>query len=425
MKYIILLAIIPLKTLAQITGGIKFESNLSWTQIKDKAKKENKYIFLDAFTTWCIPCRYMSKEIFPQSKVGDFFNKNFLNVAVQCNKTKFDNDTIKKWYKDAATLQKDYTIDVYPTYLFFNSDGSLIHFIKGGSKTGEDFLKKARRALLPGTQYVNLKRQYKSGKTDSLFLLTLISTAQQSGDNTAIPVYINKYLSTQKDLITAQNLKFIYEGTTKSTDIGFKVLRNQPGSVDTIMGKGKSVELIKQIAFDEVVLPLVRKNGKKTNYGGGMVIYSGDVIPNVNWVTVKEKLVVNFADLADDIIISSKPTYFQWENDWANFTKSVSEYLTANENMIDTRKLINYAQAIYFDCDNLKYVEIAKNWVAKVIEINKKENTYLEIYCHLLYKAGYKEAAIKLMDELLSSTEPPKNDLTEELNKMKRGERIW
>jgi thiol:disulfide interchange protein len=54
--------------------GIKFESHLSWNEILAKAKTENKYIFIDCYTTWCGPCKYMSKNIFTQKEVGDYFN---------------------------------------------------------------------------------------------------------------------------------------------------------------------------------------------------------------------------------------------------------------------------------------------------------------------------------------------------------------
>jgi thiol:disulfide interchange protein len=43
--------------------GINFENNLSWEQVKEKAKAENKYIFVDCYATWCGPCKAMDKEV--------------------------------------------------------------------------------------------------------------------------------------------------------------------------------------------------------------------------------------------------------------------------------------------------------------------------------------------------------------------------
>lgn len=94
-------------------GGIDFVKGLSWAQIKKKAKTENRYIFVDVFTTWCVPCIKMDKEVFSQKKVGDFFNKNFINVKVQADKGKNDSDPVKRWYSDAAYIAATYNIDSY------------------------------------------------------------------------------------------------------------------------------------------------------------------------------------------------------------------------------------------------------------------------------------------------------------------------
>ena len=114
MKTISLIAgLLFLNTLAhaQEQRGIEFTKGLTWAQVKEKAKKENKYIFLDGYTTWCGPCKQMAREVFPQAALGEFFNKNFLNVAVQFDVTKKDGQEVKNWYNDAAALAKNYKID--------------------------------------------------------------------------------------------------------------------------------------------------------------------------------------------------------------------------------------------------------------------------------------------------------------------------
>src|SRR6266540_4082157 len=60
---------------AQHYNGIKWVTGLTWQQVKQKAKAENKYIFLDIFTTWCGPCKMMEKNVYSNDTVGDFFNQ--------------------------------------------------------------------------------------------------------------------------------------------------------------------------------------------------------------------------------------------------------------------------------------------------------------------------------------------------------------
>ncbi|MEO8117131.1 MAG: thioredoxin family protein, partial [Bacteroidota bacterium] len=135
--------------------GIQFSEGMTWSQVKAKAKAENKYIFMDCFTTWCGPCKYMSANVFPMKSVGDVINKNFVAVAVQLDTTDKDNDFVKSWYQDGHDIAKDYKIRAYPTYLYFSPDGKLVHRAVGSS-TDDVFITKAENALDPAKQYYTL-----------------------------------------------------------------------------------------------------------------------------------------------------------------------------------------------------------------------------------------------------------------------------
>ena len=67
--------------------GIQFEIG-SWKEVLQKAKQENKLIFVDLYTTWCGPCKKMAAETFPQQAVGDYFNKNFVNYKIDAEKAR-------------------------------------------------------------------------------------------------------------------------------------------------------------------------------------------------------------------------------------------------------------------------------------------------------------------------------------------------
>ena len=59
----------------------------SYNEAFAKARKENKYFFIDCFTTWCGPCKMMAANTFTDDSVGRFFNLfyyiyNFLNIVV-------------------------------------------------------------------------------------------------------------------------------------------------------------------------------------------------------------------------------------------------------------------------------------------------------------------------------------------------------
>ncbi|PWS33343.1 thioredoxin family protein [Pedobacter paludis] len=106
--------------------GIIFDNKLSWEALKSKAKAENKYIFLDCFATWCGPCKAMDADVFPRKVVGDALNRGFINVKIQFDQTSADNSYVKSWANDARTIEQQYQITGFPTYLFFSPDGELV-----------------------------------------------------------------------------------------------------------------------------------------------------------------------------------------------------------------------------------------------------------------------------------------------------------
>ena len=141
---------------------------------------------------------------------------------------------------------------------------------------------------------VNLKKQYTAGDRSPEFLLTFIQVLGRSWDKQAQEV-INVYLGTQANLLTKENLLLIHQGTRKSTDPGFKVIYRNSKEFDAVNGPGISRSMIADIAFDELVLPMVRANGAKVE-NGGMYYYTGDINKNVDWAGVKAKLDASYPD---------------------------------------------------------------------------------------------------------------------------------
>ena len=53
---------------------------LTLAKALEKAKAENKLVFVDCYTSWCGPCKYMLNNVFVLPEVGAFFNEHFVNV---------------------------------------------------------------------------------------------------------------------------------------------------------------------------------------------------------------------------------------------------------------------------------------------------------------------------------------------------------
>lgn len=200
---IVLLAFSSL-TLAQ-NNGIRFEKT-KWKQVLEKAKKEKKMIFLDCYTSWCGPCKWMEKNIYNNDTVAEFYNSNFI-----CMKMDMEKD-------EGFDFAKKYNISAYPTMLYINIAEETLHRICGTSSVN-NFIEDGQNALNPEKQLVAYTNLYNENSTDSRIAYQYFEAMEKACLN--VNTEVIKYFSTQKDsnLTSVYNWKLIYryaEFTSKS-----------------------------------------------------------------------------------------------------------------------------------------------------------------------------------------------------------------
>ena len=61
--------------------GVKFEE-LTFQEALEKAKAENRWIFLDAYTSWCGPCKMMAEKVFTRAEAGGLLQYPFCQREV-------------------------------------------------------------------------------------------------------------------------------------------------------------------------------------------------------------------------------------------------------------------------------------------------------------------------------------------------------
>lgn len=136
--------------------GIAFE-NTDWAAVKAKAKAENKPIFVDTYAHWCEPCKWMSKNTFSQEEVGAFFAKNYISFKLDIEKG------------EGIEFAQNYRVTSFPTLLYFDANGELVHRIIGAFKP-QELIAKSQDALDKNKQVYTLQKMFEAGERSPEFL---------------------------------------------------------------------------------------------------------------------------------------------------------------------------------------------------------------------------------------------------------------
>ena len=130
-------------------------------------KTTPKKIFVDAFTTWCGPCKMLDKNTFHNKDVVDYVNKNYYavkfnaegNETISFKGKTYSNpnfDPTKKGRNSSHELSQYFGIRAYPTLLYIDEDANLIAPIPGYQTPSqlELYLK-----FFESNEYTNIKTQ--------------------------------------------------------------------------------------------------------------------------------------------------------------------------------------------------------------------------------------------------------------------------
>lgn len=219
-------------------GGVEFTKD-SWEQTLKRAAEEDKLIFMDAYAEWCGPCKMMSREVFPDGQVGAFFNEHFINVKMDMEKG------------EGPGLAMSYQVQAYPTLLFIDSDGNLVHRAVG-YHGADDFLQLGADAMDPDKSLGSLERRYMKGERDPDFLRKYANAAFDAMDDKAEDIG-RVYLETQDDWSTEENMLMILRSTSDVHSHQFEYFAENLPAFSAAFDEQYVVDKYKGLVFREAV----------------------------------------------------------------------------------------------------------------------------------------------------------------------------
>jgi thiol-disulfide isomerase/thioredoxin len=211
--------------------GLLFFSYLSNAQIKFcktwkeaivKAKIENKLIYLDVYTTWCGPCKIMSKNYHQNPVAGNLFNRNFISLKLDAEKG--EGKQIAKMYKTTG----------YPSNYFIDANTlEMVHFEAGCPLNLDGFLNYAIKALAAQNDSNNISKMntiFESNNYTFDFLPKYLSKLESLNINNdiAINAYLTKIPTTQT---VDSSVRFLWKFTQSFNNNALQYFNNNKASL--------------------------------------------------------------------------------------------------------------------------------------------------------------------------------------------------
>lgn len=374
MKNILSAIALSVSVFAFSQDGIKFETS-TFKDALAKAKKEKKLIFLDAYASWCGPCKLMAKNIFPLKNVGDYYNSHFVNTKLDMEKG------------EGIDLAKKYGVKAYPTYLFIDGDGKEVHRTLGYVEE-KDFIQFAKDAEDPSKQMSKMIQKFEGGEKNPEFLKNLAGLVIYSDENLAGRVIARYFDSKKGTALDKDDVGLLMAGLKSTSSPTYLVFKDKKDEIYNLITPATYERINTSLLLNEAFTKNYDKDKKVLNekqfmaeaeklvgkesaekYMNNQKI--SKALKAEDYATYQKLMLEKYKDVSNvssDELNSIAWNFFEKIKDKQGLTAALGwaqESVKKNENSANTDTLAN----LYF---KLGDKQNAKIWAEKAIELAKK-----------------------------------------------------
>ncbi len=347
-----------------LSAQINFE-HAAWSEILAKAKAEHKPIFMDAYTSWCGPCKEMAKNVFTNDSVTKYYNIAFVNAKIDMEAG------------EGKDLARVYNVNAYPSLLFIDENGELLHRAVG-TRTSAEFIQLGKDAQLPEKQLMSLEKKYKSGVRNTQFMtLYLRALEGVSPKDTKEP--LNAYFDTQKeqDWTSPANWKII---NSHLSDYQSKVFNYLVKHNDVFAAKYTADSVNKKI-FDIYV------NACQS------LIYSREA-DSVKFFQLTEEIKKSGFARSEELVLREYMMYYQKKKDYINYAKAAVPYIDKYKRN-DAADLGYAANYFYKNLTDSAFLAKAEQWAEKCFLLDPNPQVRMDSFAFSLSQMGRMKEAVK------------------------------
>jgi thiol-disulfide isomerase/thioredoxin len=375
---VLFISIMGLSGFAQ--QGIQFNSG-SFEELKAEAAKTNKIIFMDAYATWCGPCKWMAAKVFTDDKVGAYYNANFVNAKVDMEKG------------EGIELAKQFQVTAYPTLLYIDAKGNVVH--RGlGARDVDDFIALGNIALDPSKRLGGQLEKYQAGNRQKDFLFGYVKAIMEANmpyEQALEELY--KQLN-ESEILAENSWELLSEGLSKSEGFVWDTFIKYKDQLAKKYGEANVTAKAEEILIGDA-FRTYRNNG------------------NIEALTATIKK----AGITDpEKVLGAARMELAWrKKEYTNYATEVVNYFKKFPNK-PASWLNHHAWNFYEQVENKAQLQEALKMAKKAVEM-EPSYAVMDTYAALLYKTGNSKEALVWADKAIAKGKTADEDVsgTEEL----------
>lgn len=369
MRQFLTLAIALLMGLSAKGQGMEFFHG-SWPEALNEAGKQGKLIFVDAYTTWCGPCKRMSMYVFPDPEVGEFYNANFINMKLDMEKG------------EGLEFRRKYPVQAFPTFFFIDSKGEVVHTTKG-AKQAPEFIALGESALSKYDGSIEYEKRYQEGDRDFDLVYTYVKELNKAGKPSL--KISNDYLNSKPEITDKQRAQFLLEAAIQVDSRLFEMLEEEKKAVIAATGEEAFLQGVRRAA-DQTVLRGKQYESRK------LVQLAIDVLEKYQPAEAERFAMLSWMEYA--LEMRDKPLYLDNGKD---FVKKSTDKDAGLLQQIAEDVMKNYPE-------DKEMLELAEKAMAKSLKSSPSSGAYAS-FAGILHRKGEKDRALEAVNEGINFAE--------------------
>jgi len=343
--------------------------DLTFSEALTAADEENKPIFMDCYTTWCGPCKWMAANIFTENEIADFYNENFVCV-------KFDMEK-----GEGIEIAKEFKIRAYPTLLFVDANRELVMKQIGAPRDPEPYINLGENARSEDYNLIALAENVDENRNDASYMAKYfkVMAAADMVDQEQVDQYFSQI--PKDEWLSAENVEIM---SSIEHDIESQIFQDLVARSDAYVAVDSTLKDV--IGYSIVSALLNEAYSRKETAEEDYLALLNKV---KSWEFPGKGLAL--------FMVESRVAQRQGSEDYIEYCLE-----KVKPNVWDNASELNSVAWYFFkNTDEPEHLKAAESWAERAVALEPSHHI-LDTYANLLFKNGKKQKALEVGKQALN-----------------------